>query len=230
MPESYSTQNCLDYQRERSKLKVETIGDGDHKIGETVHIYHVQGHSPDSVAILLEDEAIIVGDTVLPQITPIPSLEEFFQDVSKILQPHYITAESIYGLKAYIKSLKKLEKIGKEFPDLLVLPAHRLFYDNHWNEIHLQARVNELIEHHILRCADILQILKQGPKTAREIAVEHFEEHLLRGFGMLMAENEINSHCELLRASGDLILRKEKKFMATGTTNFTSTIQSLKAD
>ena len=227
LPEFFSTENCLDYQRERSRLKIESIGDGNPELGDTVHIYHVPGHSPDSLAILLGDEAVIVGDTVLPEITPIPSREEFFRDVSKILQPHYTTAQPIYGLAAYIKSLKKLEKIGERFPDLLVLPAHRLFYDNHWNEFKLQKRVNELIEHHILRCADILKILKQGPKSAREIAVEHFEERLLRGFGILIAENEILSHCELLSASEDITLTENRKFMATGSTIFASLIQSL---
>lgn len=230
MPESFSNEHCLDYQRERSQLKIEAIGDGNLELGDTVHIYHVPGHSPDSLAILLEDEAVIVGDTVLPKITPIPSREEFFRDVSKILQPQYTTAQHIYGLTAYIKSLKKLEKIGEKLPDLLVLPAHRLFYDNRWNEFNLQTRVNELIGHHILRCADILKILKQGPKSAREIAVEHFEEHLLRGFGILMAENEIISHCELLSASEDVTLTVDRKFMATGSTNFASAIQSLEPD
>ena len=91
LPESFSTENCLDYQRERSRLKIEAIGDGNPELGDTVHIYHVPGHSPDSLAILLGDEAVIVGDTVLPEITPIPSREEFFRDVSKILQPHYTT-------------------------------------------------------------------------------------------------------------------------------------------
>ena len=171
-----------------------------------------------------------MGDTVLPQITPFPSREAFFDQVREILKPQYTHAQSIYGLRAYIRSLKKLEQIGRKFTDLLVLPAHRLFYDNRWNEFNLQTRVNELIEHHILRCADILKILKQGPKSAREIAVEHFEERLLRGFGILMAENEIISHCELLSASEDMTLTEDRKFMATGSTNFASAIQSLEPD
>ena len=129
MPESYTAEYCLDYQRERCDLEIQAIGDADLKLGEATRIYHVPGHSPDSLAILLGDEAIIVGDTILPGITPVPSRETFFRDVRKVLEPEYTSAQSIYGLTAYIKSLKKLRGIGQKFPDLLVLPAHRLFYD-----------------------------------------------------------------------------------------------------
>ena len=230
MPESYTTENCLDYQRERSELEIEAIGDTNLGLHHATQIYHLPGHSPDSLAIVLGEEAIIVGDTVLPDITPIPSREEFFMDVGKVLQPEYTTAQSIYGLTAYIKSLKKLRRISEQRPDLLALPAHRLFYDGRWNELNLVARVDELVEHHILRCAHILDILRQRPKSANEIAVEHFEEHLLEGFGMLLAENEIISHCELLSASGDVELMEDNTYMATGSTNFESTIQSLEPD
>ena len=44
---------------------------------------------------------------------------------------------------------------------------------------------------------------------------------------MLMAENEIISHCELLSASGDVVLTEDNTYMATGSTNFEATIQSL---
>ncbi|UCB48712.1 MAG: MBL fold metallo-hydrolase [Deltaproteobacteria bacterium] len=230
MPESYTAEYCLDYQRERSGLQIVAIGDTDLEMGDAAHVYHVPGHSPDSLAILLGDEAIIVGDTILPGITPVPSREAFFRDVRKVLEPEYTTAQSIYGLTAYIKSLKKLRGVGEKFPDLLVLPAHRLFYDGRWNELNLVARVDELIGHHIFRCADILKILKQGPRNANEIAVEHFEECLLKGFGMLLAENEIISHCELLSACGDVGLMEDNRYMATGSTNFESAIQSLAPD
>jgi hypothetical protein len=111
-----------------------------------------------------------------------------------------------------------------------VLPGHRLFYNNHWNEIDLQLRINELIEHHIDRCADILKILKKGAKTAREIAAAHFEEHLLKGVGIMMAENEVLSHCELLCASNDAVLTGDREFAATGSSNFESLIRSLEAE
>jgi glyoxylase-like metal-dependent hydrolase (beta-lactamase superfamily II) len=229
MPESFSSKHCLGYHQERSRLKIERIGDGRCTMGEAIHTYHLPGHSPDALAILIGGEALIVGDTVLPEITPFPSREAFFDQVREILAPQYTRGQSIYGLRAYIRSLRKLEQIGRALTDLLVLPGHRLFYNNHWNEIDLQLRINELVEHHIDRCADILRILKQGPKTAREIAAAHFEEHLLKGVGMMMAENEVLSHCELLCASNDVLLVGDKGFAVTGSSNFEALIRSLEA-
>jgi glyoxylase-like metal-dependent hydrolase (beta-lactamase superfamily II) len=227
MPESYSTKYCRGYHLARNGLNIEPVQDGHSWAGETFRVYHVPGHSPDSLAVLMGGEVVIVGDTLLPDITPWPSQEAFFTRVSEILRPEYTRAPAIYGLRAYITSLKRLRQIGREFPNLLVLPAHRFFFNNQWNEIHLETRTNALIQHHINRCGDILQILSQGPKTAREIAVKYFEAHLLKGFGVLMAENEILSHCELLGAAKDIIPAEDGRFRSTGSTNFESTIQSL---
>jgi len=107
-----------------------------------------------------------------------------------------------------------------------VLPAHRLFYGNQWNEVGLEKRVDELVEHHIQRCSAVLDIVRQKPKTAREISLEHFEERQLKGYGILMAENEIVSHCELLEACGDM-RRAGDHYLATGTANFETFIRSL---
>ena len=230
MPESFSTKNCLVYHQSRSRLMIQKVGNGHSRLAQDIFSYHVPGHSPDSLAILVGEEAIIVGDTVLPEITPIPSRENLFDHMGEILKPQYTSAQAILGLISYIKSFKKLRQIGEKFPGLLVLPAHRLFFDGHWNEINLVERIDELIEHHIERCSAVLTILKQGPRTAREIAVEHFEEPLLRGVGILMAENEIISHCELLYTTGDLALTEDMKYITSGTTNFESFIQSLEPD
>ena len=74
-----------------------------------------------------------------------------------------------------------------------------------------------------------MKILKQGPKTARQIAAAHFEESLLKGVGIMMAENEILSHCELLSASKDVFLAEDTGFAATGSSHFESLVQSLEA-
>jgi hypothetical protein len=168
-----------------------------------------------------------VGDTVLPDISPWPTQEAFFHPLKKILSPDYTQPEEIFGLRAYIRSLKRLKEIGRKFGKLLVLPAHRLFYENRWNEVVLEKRVDELVEHHIQRCTAVLKIVRQKPKTAREIAQEHFDEPQLRGYGILMAENEVVSHCELLEACGDVRLAGDHLYLATGTTNFETFIRSL---
>ncbi|MCU0822455.1 MAG: MBL fold metallo-hydrolase [Spirochaetes bacterium] len=83
MPESFPEQHCLKYHRERALLKISGIGDGS-ALDEDIIIHHVPGHSPDSIAIQIGDEAILVGDTVLPEITPFPSMESFFQQVPRL--------------------------------------------------------------------------------------------------------------------------------------------------
>jgi glyoxylase-like metal-dependent hydrolase (beta-lactamase superfamily II) len=226
MPESFSRENCSRYHKERVSLAIESVHEGNGALGENIHIYHTPGHSPDALAILLGSEAILVGDTVLPEITPFPSREEFFLQSQPILPPSYTSADSIYGLRAYLRTLRKLKEIAAKHPGLLVLPAHRFFSKNHWNELDLAARVEELVEHHIRRCADILEIVKEQPKSGKEIAVEYYDESRLKGVGIFMAVNEILSHCELLAAAND-VTAEDGKFVSTGGSNFESFIRAL---
>ena len=230
MPEAFWSKNCLGYHQVLKDLKVDTIGDGENSLAHDICCYHLAGHSPDSLAVLLGDEAIIVGDIVLPDISPWPTRETMFDEVAEIVAPWYSQAESIFGLQRYLKSLKKLEQISRQYPDLLVLPAHRLFYSGRWNGLQLADRVGQLIQHHIDRCAAILEILSSGSKTAEEIAAEHFDEKLMEGFGSLMAANEIDSHCELLIKSGDVIADQKSRYSVTGSTNFERYIKNLKPD
>jgi glyoxylase-like metal-dependent hydrolase (beta-lactamase superfamily II) len=230
MPESFSSRHCRDYHRDRSRLRIEAIGDGKTILGNEMTAYHLPGHNPDALALLLGEEVLLVGDTVLPDISPHPTRESSFGQVASILAPQYPRGESIFGLRAYIRSLKKLEEIGNRMPHLTVLPAHRLFYNQRWNEVALKERVGELLAHHVTRCAHILKILKQGPKTAMEVATAHFEASLLKGFGIKMAESEILSHCELLQVSGDLVAIPDGKFEATGTWSVESAIEALKPE
>jgi len=230
MPETFWSKNCLGYHRVLNELKVEKIGDGENFLADNIRSYHLAGHSPDCLAVLLGDEAIIVGDIVLPDISPWPTRQASFAEVAEIIKPGYTEPEAIFGLQRYIKSLKKLKEIAIQYPEIIVLPAHRLYHDNHWNGVHLDSRVNELLEHHIERCAAILEILSSRPKTAEETAQAHFDEKLLEGFGSLMAANEVISHCELLIASGDVTTIEGNKFVATGKTDFKNYIESLRSE
>ena len=226
MPESFSREHCIRYHKERVSLAIEAVREGNGALGENIHIFHTPGHSPDALAILLGNEAILVGDTVLPEITPFPSREEFFRQAQPILPRRYTSADSIYGLRAYLRTLQKLKETATKHPGLLVLPAHRFFNKNHWNELDLAARVDELIEHHIQRCTDILKIVKEKPKSGKEIAAEYFKESKLKGFGIFMAVNEILSHCELLTAANDVTV-EDGKFVSTGSSSFESYIHAL---
>jgi glyoxylase-like metal-dependent hydrolase (beta-lactamase superfamily II) len=230
MPESFYTKNCLGYHKVLQNLKVDKISDGEDNLGGNIRSHHLPGHSPDCLAVLVGEEAIIVGDIVLPDISPWPTREALFDEVADVINPTYSEPHAIFGLRRYIKSLKKLGEIAHFHPDLLVLPAHRLYYNGQWNAIHLADRVNELLQHHIQRCAAIIEILRTGPKTADEIAREHFEERLREGVGSLMAANEIISHCELLIHSGDLAVVDNDRYTAKGSANFEADIGALGSD
>jgi len=227
MPPSFSEKYCLLYHRERDRLEIEDIPRFGHPLFDSITFHHLPGHCADAIAIMVGEEAILVGDIILPEITPHPTLEYYFNRTGRILKPLYERADQIYGLRIYIRTLKKLLEIAKRHPDILVLPAHRLFFMKQWNGLSLRNRVEELLEHHVQRCADILAFLKGGPKTAEEIALSYFEPRLLRGFGMYMAVNEILSHGELLSASGDITLEGDK-MAATGTAEFAKLIDALK--
>jgi glyoxylase-like metal-dependent hydrolase (beta-lactamase superfamily II) len=227
MPESFFKVNCLEYHRVLQTLKVDPIGDGITPLGKGIQVQHLPGHSPDSLVAVINHEAVIVGDVVLPDISPWPTREALYDDVADILSPRYADAAKIFGLTTYIRSLKQLQQLSTSSPDIMVFPAHRLFYEGQWRTIDLYERVEELLEHHIQRCAAILNILSIGDKTADEISEKHFEASLLEGFGRLMAANEIISHCELMAAAGDLIGINGGRYAATGTSNFEDLIRSV---
>ena len=212
------------------ELEVEGIGDGRHGLGPGIQTYHLAGHSPDCLAVLLGGEAIIVGDIVLPDISPWPTRQTMYDEVADVIQPQYREPEAIFGLQRYIKSLKKLGAIAEQHPDLCVLPAHRLFYNRRWNRVDLAVRVNELIEHHGQRCGAILEILDARLMTAEEIARDYFEESLLEGLGSMMAANEIVSHCELLIECGDVAPSDGNNYAASGSRGFERYIQELKSE
>jgi glyoxylase-like metal-dependent hydrolase (beta-lactamase superfamily II) len=230
MPESFYSQNCLGYHDVLQRLEIDPIGDGENEIGPDICTYHLPGHSPDCLAVRLGEEAIIVGDTILPDISPWPTRQSLFDEVAAVIKPHYTDAAAIFGLSRYLRSLKKLVEIASDYPGLIVLPAHRFYYNGRWNPVDLESRAEELLAHHITRCGAIIEILSAGPKKAEDIAAAHFEERLLEGFGSMMAANEIVSHCELLIESGDVTPVNGNAYAATGSLQFETYINNLGVD
>jgi glyoxylase-like metal-dependent hydrolase (beta-lactamase superfamily II) len=226
MPESFYKDNCLPYHGVLQALDVERIGDGREKLGHDISTLHLPGHSPDSLAVMLGNEAMVVGDVVLPDITPWPTCLEQYNELSEVLRPLYPEAGAIFGLKRYVQSFKELLQIAEQYPDILVLPAHRLYYKDRWNTIQLKEKLNELIEHHIQRCASILDIVATGEKSADEIARLHFSKILLKGPGKQMAASEIISHAELMVACGDLQEVKRHCYVTTGSETFENSIRA----
>jgi glyoxylase-like metal-dependent hydrolase (beta-lactamase superfamily II) len=220
MPESFYSRNCLAYHHESQARRVEEIGDGRQPLAPGLETLHVPGHSPDALALLAGDEALIVGDTILPGITPWPTGHYLYHQVASVLADEYPEPAAIFGLKRYLRSLKELRALGLAHPDIVVLPAHRLYHGGRFNALDLAARVEELIQHHLNRCADILRILAGGPQDVEAIARAHFEPDKLQGPGIMMAKNEVLCHCELLMEAGDVVRLENKTYAATGSQNF----------
>lgn len=220
MPVEFFEANCLGYHRVLQALSVERVGDEDENFGDGIGTMHLPGHSPDSLAVMLGDEAIIAGDVVLPDITPWPTRLEQYAEAEAVLAPLYPRADALFGLNRYLGSLGRLRDIARHSPDIRVFPAHRVYYQSHWNEIHLAERLEQLFEHHIQRCASILEIVSGEARDVDEIARRHFKEVLLKGPGKRMAAYEIISHAEVLLACGDLVEVAKHRYAATGSAYF----------
>ncbi len=228
MPESFTRKYCLEYHKDRCNLEIDCISEPATTLDNGVEVFHTPGHCPDAVAVLLDSEAMLVGDTILPDITPHPSQEYHFELTKDVLPEEYVEAHQLYGLRAYIRSLNRLRKIAEPLGDLLVLPAHRLFYAGTWQHPNLSTRIEGLTDHHIKRCADILNIIKHEPKTFEQISREYFEPDLLKGVGINMAKNEAASHCELLHIAGDAMFVEDDGIVAIGTNGrFESLVRGL---
>ena len=226
MPKSFSDVHCLDYQKQGDRLAVEAITEDGYSLENEVTLHHIPGHSPDSLAIKLGTEAILVGDTVLPQISPWPTAENLFEKTGRVLAPEYSRADELYGLKTYLNSLEKLSRLGGQH-EIAVFPAHRLYYGDLWQNFGLRERIAELYGHHIARCSSIMEILSTGPKPAREISKLLFSESQLKGAGIFMADNEVTSHCELLTATKDVFLDDEQRYVTRDTEHFLTFINGL---
>lgn len=220
MPESFYSKNCLGYHRVLQDLVVEAVGGGMQPLGTDITTRHLPGHSPDSLAVFLGDEAVIVGDILLPQISPWPTRVEMYDEVAGIVGDDFPEPAKIFGLDRYIRSLKELRQIGCNHPEMKVFPAHRFYYGGHWNIPELVRRIDELIGHHRQRCSAVVDLVDRGRTTVGEIVEDHFDPSLLKGYGKLMAANEIRSHCELLVDCGDLVRNGQGGFETTGTRRF----------
>jgi glyoxylase-like metal-dependent hydrolase (beta-lactamase superfamily II) len=103
------------------------------------------GHTLGHVCLYEAGKKILIaGDHILSDITP------NIQCWSDKENP----------LKKYLESLEKVYKLDIR----LVLPGHRKLFEDH------RARIDELKRHHERRADEILDILKNGPGSAFEVA------------------------------------------------------------
>ncbi len=204
MPEKHS-RNCLTYQKSRSLLQIDRLVK-DQLMEKDDHLFfvHTPGHTPDSICVLLENEVLFTGDTLLPDITPHPSLKGHFVINQGILPDKFRQENTVYGLNNYIKSLKKIIGLASG-SDIMALPGHRLFYNDRFNLLpNAAARAEEIINFHKKRCTGILDLAADKPASLENITTRHFPAHLLKKGGKAIARQEILAHIELLEASGDI--------------------------
>jgi glyoxylase-like metal-dependent hydrolase (beta-lactamase superfamily II) len=227
MPEAYYRKNCLQYHKARSTLNIDfTITDGQELREEDLSFVFTPGHSPDSLCIVLEDEVIFTGDTLLPGITAHPSLAYDFEVNHLILPEEYQHRNDVYGLMNYIKSLSKIANLRPQ-PLKATFPAHRFFYNGRFNLLDSHRRAQDIIRFHIDRCRDILRIVDNNPTGIKDIIVRHFPPSRLAGMGKSMADNEIRAHLELMEDCDDIVWEHGKDIIrGTGTSNYLNVIGS----
>lgn len=121
--------------------------------GETIEgegfrweVVHTPGHSAGHICLYERSQQLLIsGDHVLPVITP---------HVSFTGQP------GSDPLGDFLRSLAILKPLEVR----RVLPAHEFAFDN------LRQRLEEIESHHEARMEEVLATLRDGPKTAYEIA------------------------------------------------------------
>jgi glyoxylase-like metal-dependent hydrolase (beta-lactamase superfamily II) len=219
MPEKFYS-SCLSYHRNRSSLRVDLPVEDGQILPDDLSFVFTPGHTPDSICIILEEEVIFTGDTVLPGITAQPTMAQMFKLNQKILPEKYRETNSVYGLLNFIKSLSKVLRVSPD-PFESTFPAHRLFYDGKYNLIDGGRRAKDIIQFHIERCRDILKIVEEHPIAVDEIVVKHFPPSRLSDMGRSLADNEIRAHLEIMRDCGDIIWQPGIKDVVepTGTSN-----------
>ena len=225
MPEKIYS-HCLPYHQRRSLLDINVAIDNDQRrVDDSLRFIFTPGHSPDAICIVLEDEVIFTGDTLLPAITPHPTLSSTFEVNRRILPDDCKDENTVYGLINYIKSLHKLAGFAPQ--PIAIFPGHRLFHNDHFNLMDsLRGRAREIIQFHIDRCRDILRIINSEPKGLDEIASQHFSASSLAGVGKLMARDEVMAHVEVMEKCGDVRWAGENqdRVQRSGSNNFLEVI------
>jgi glyoxylase-like metal-dependent hydrolase (beta-lactamase superfamily II) len=136
------------------------------------------GHAPGHCVIYLRKEKVmIVGDHLLPKITPHVGI---YPD--SIGDP----------LGDFIDSQLKVQKYDVEH----VLPAHGGVYHDH------RHRANQLIEHHRYREAEMLDLVRRRPQTAFEVAQQVFGDEERPIFHVMAATFETLAHLEHAHLEG----------------------------
>ena len=146
------------------------------------------GHSPGHISLYEPRRKVLLsGDHILPGITPNVSLHP---------------QTSADPLHDYLNSLDAMKQLEVN----LVLPGHEEPFSN------LQLRIEQLVQHHQERNAEILAALNRELKTGYQIATQITWKQDISGAGwdslepweMRMAVLETLAHLEAMRVDGKL--------------------------
>lgn len=152
----------------------EIIAAGDRRF----EVIWTPGHAPGHCVIYLRKEKVlIVGDHLLPKITP-----------------HVGIYPETGGdpLGDFINSQLKVQKFDADH----VLPAHGAVYHDH------RHRANQLIEHHRYREAEMLDLTRRRAQTAFEVAQQVFGNEERPIFHVMAATFETLAHLEHAHLEG----------------------------
>ena len=185
---------------------------------------YTPGHSPDELCIQYQ-RVLFTGDHVLPQITPHPSVGATYSKFKDSLPPAYQDENQYYGLKTFLKSLKRVAAME---PDISVLPAHRAYFRGKFNLIGVE-RAQEILDHHRERCDDLLSLVRKETGGLESLTRRHFSSRHLEGPNFRMALSEVVSHVEFLQEAGDVEMVGEDKSGVrwTGTEHYARVIEEL---
>jgi glyoxylase-like metal-dependent hydrolase (beta-lactamase superfamily II) len=137
------------------------------------------GHTPGHCVLLLRERGLmIVGDHLLPKITPHVGV---------------FPGGPANPLQDFLDSQRRCRDLDAE----LILPAHGGTYTNH------RHRIDQIIQHHEYRMKEMLDVVKRQPHTAYEVAKVAFDFNLEAPLTVQFpATFETLAHLELLRARG----------------------------
>lgn len=164
-------------------------------VGITLDCIDSPGHSPGSLSFFAVDhDYVFTGDHVLSHITPNPTLQ--IETVGEYAR----------SLERYLDALLSLRTID----------ATRA-YGGHGEPIpNLQARIDEIHDHHDRRMNDFSALIEDRPKSAYEVMHEAFDDLPVSEYFLGMSE--VIGHLDLLRIRGRVALREREDGVLAYTT------------
>lgn len=160
------------------------------RVGRTWQVLVTPGHAPAHVCLYdPEAHTLVAGDHLLPKITP---------NIGRW------PAGSPDPLDDFLRSLADL----KPLPVRRVLPGHGDPYDR------FAERVQELVHHHRERLQAVLEVVREGPRTAYEVCVALFGRDL-DSHNERFAMVETLSHLAYLERRGRLVRGEDGRYRAS---------------